>query len=70
MAEEWKESFEKFSNQWEQIYAAGWKAAMKSKGVTNVQNTRCYHVRECTLAKGLYCYNGKCGHYEGEKKWE
>jgi len=57
MAAEWKESFDKtrYSNQWEHIYAAGWKAAKAAEALKpshNKQSTpfecceRCYY-KQC-----------------------
>jgi hypothetical protein len=40
MAAEWKESFDKtrYSNQWEHIYAAGWKAAKAAEALKPSHN--------------------------------
>ena len=65
MAADWKESFDKslFSNQFEHIYAAGWKAAKAEEALKTSYNKQSTPLEiEPTLEPQIYGSNGPFGY--------
>jgi len=56
MAAEWKESFDKstFSNQWEHIYAAGWRAAKAAEALKPSHDTGSPKLPPCEMCQSTY----------------
>lgn len=65
MAAEWKESFDKtrYSNQWEHIYAAGWKAAKAAEALKPSHNTQSAAITQIAAEMETYAAGSMLAKY-------